>query len=210
MSKATTLGVLGGLGGLAALLLPAASGAADYLGVESSVEFADSCDWEAGRGDIIAVIRFHAIYDDPNDQLVAVAGTPGSPLSIQIEESGGFQPVFFQHPFGSDLPPNSAWFEVFPSVEYDTFVSIGALADDTSTGLTPGWPGFGPFSLAGDSLAWFIPPDDPQGHPDEAGRVFFGQFSVRATDGGHLPGWYGASIQGHAFLQSFLADGKVF
>ena len=113
--------------------------------------------------------------------MVAVAGTPGSPLHIWVE--GG---VFYNHPFGSDQAPNPAFFGLFPSLAFDTFVSIGkkTSAGDTTL-LTPGFPELTGPSLWTVSSGYAVTPNSPQGNPFDAvnsfpgnGQVLIGQFST--------------------------------
>jgi hypothetical protein len=73
----------------------------------------------------LLVINVYAEFDNPgNDAMESVAGTPGNPLSISVV--GG---SFWNQPtFGGDTAPNSALFALFPSLAYDTFVTIGVKA----------------------------------------------------------------------------------
>ncbi len=69
----------------------------------------------------LTVANVYACFDRPGqDRMIAVAGTPNAPLSIEVLNG-----TFFQHPFGSDKAPNPALFEFFPDLRYDTFVTIG-------------------------------------------------------------------------------------
>lgn len=99
--------------------------------------------------------------------------------------------TFYQHPLGSDKAPNAIIVAVFPSLAYDTFVTIGVEKLGPPDGqpsnalvLTPGWPGFGPSSLAGNSLGWAVTPSDPQADPFNRdfvygnGWVLIGRFST--------------------------------
>ena len=97
--------------------------------------------------------------------------------------------------WGSDLPPDNALIVLFPSLAFDTFVTIGTKRDDDGTLLSPDWPGFAPGELGGmqdvnnnnvaDGIeaAWFVLPNDPQGEPDVNNQVLLGQFSVDLNDG---------------------------
>ena len=121
--------------------------------------------------------RLYANFDAPTDQLLAVAGTPGTPMHIETRSE------FYQHPLGTDLPPNPSLFGAFPSLADDTFVTIGrssSLSDQTM--LSPNWPGFGANTLTGTDLGWFVTPADPQSLPID-GRVLLGQFSMAGNTG---------------------------
>ena len=74
----------------------------------------------------LLVVNVYAIFDRPDpgdgsgDHMIKVAGTPNAPMLIQVV--GG---TFYNSPFGSDTAPNAAFFPLFPSIAYDTFVTIG-------------------------------------------------------------------------------------
>lgn len=158
---------------------------AAFTGVTTEVKDSDF-------GNLVANI--YVSFDSPTDQLVAVAGTPNHPMSINTNGGG----PFYQNAFGSDLAPNPALIPVFPSLAEDTFVTIGKKTSiGDQTGLTPGWPGFGSSSLTGTNLGWFIVPGETQGLPVD-GRVLFGQFSVA----------FGAPVQGSALFQT-IEDGEM-
>ena len=133
--------------------------------------------------DVTLVCNVYAQFDgQPDDFVSAVGGIPTSPLLIEVVGGG----TFYQHPFGTDLPPLSVRVLIFPPLECDTFVTIGNKVNERgtdATGLTPDWPGFGPDSLSCDDCAWSITPDDPQGEPDARNRVLLGQFTVRNGTG---------------------------
>ncbi len=121
----------------------------------------------------------------PQDRFVDASGTPASPMDIHVV--GG---TFYQHQFGTDTAPNAALLSIFPSLAFDTFVTIGAKAigpgyqNPPPLVLTPGWPGFGPSSLVGTNLAWANTPDEPNTDPfnpafvNGNGQVLIGQFTT--------------------------------
>ncbi len=140
------------------------------------------------------VCNVFAVFNAPGlDRFISGAGTPNSPLDIHVV--GG---TFFQSPFGSDTAPNSAFFPTFPTLVFDTFVSIGQKATGPNgqpapaLTLTPGWPGFGPSALVGNNLGWANTPADPNTDPFNAlfingnGSVLIGQFST--TNGTGISG----------------------
>jgi hypothetical protein len=141
----------------------------------------------------------------------SVAGTPGNPLSISVV--GG---SFWNQPtFGGDTAPHSALFALFPSLEFDTFVTIGVKA----TGPL-GQPVDGttlvnfPQPIAGTSIStsngsWAILGPMPQGNPFDPinsfpgdGRVLIGQFSME------IPADTPYGITGQ-LLVKFVSDGVV-
>ena len=140
----------------------------------------------------IDVISVYANFDQPGDLLTAIAGTPSSPLNLSVIDG-----TFFQHAMGSDRAPLETVVEIFPSLAFDTFVTIGVnLLDVSGTGtgqpqdltfMTPFWPSFGPSSLTTMSEGWFVPPFSPQADPFNPafvagdGRTLIAQLAT--TDG---------------------------
>ncbi len=130
----------------------------------------------------LLVYNIYAQFDErPDDFVFAVAGTPLSPLNVNVR--GG---TFFQHQFGNDQAPNGGLCVVpgFETLCLDTFVTIGKKTSaGDATALAPGWPGFGPDRLAGNNLGWFITPDDPQGLPNVNNQVLLMQLSTATGTG---------------------------
>ncbi len=136
----------------------------------------------------LLVVNVYAVFDRPDpgdgsgDHMVAVAGTPNTPLNVKIE--GG---VFYNSPFGGDSAPRAAFFPTFPSLAFDTFVTIGkkTSSGDTLT-ITPGFPlGITGSSLTGTTFGWAVIPTAPQGDPFNAkhsfpgnGQILIAQFST--------------------------------
>ena len=130
----------------------------------------------------LLVANIYAVFDRPGeDQMVAVAGTPNNPLLIQV--GGG---TFYNHPFGGDSAPNPALIAAFPSLAFDSFVTIGKKV---STGdqltITPGFPGVNGTQVSTNSSGWAVTPNNPQGNPFDAansfpgnGQILIGQFST--------------------------------
>ncbi len=135
----------------------------------------------------LLVVNVYIEFDRPGeDHMIAVAGTPNAPLNISVV--GG---TFYQHAFGSDHAPSAALVAAFPSLAFDTFVSIGVKKVGAggqpvdATLLTPTWPGFGPSTPTMTTDGWAITPPNPQGNPFDAvnsfpgnGHILIGQFST--------------------------------
>jgi hypothetical protein len=138
------------------------------------------------------LVNLFAVFDRPGqDRFLSAAGTPASPMDIHV-----FGGTFYQNPFGTDLAPNAAFLNVFPSIAYDTFVTIGQKSTAQPAPpltLTPGWSsadgipggsGFGPSSLVGNNIGWANTPADPNTDPfnpqfiNGNGQVLIGQFAV--------------------------------
>ncbi len=145
------------LGGCCAPLILAAPTTAAFTGLST-----ESRTNEFG----ITVISLYANFDEKDDQLISVSGTPLAPLSISVIDG-----TFYQHAFGSDRAPIDAMLPGFPSLAYDTFVTIGVelfgptgQSEDLSFTL-PTWPGFGPSSLMTVSSGWVALPGSAQAFP---------------------------------------------
>jgi hypothetical protein len=144
-----------------------------------------------------------------NDWLDAVGGTANTPLEIVIP--GG---TFWNHWTGGDTAPRQALVNIYPSLAYDSFYTIGLRvipmggSDDTNLVNMPTLGGYyGPFvsSVSTTNGYWAtVPPTSPQSDPwapqsgGGAGMVLIGQFST--TTGG---GIYGS------LLVEFVADGVL-
>jgi len=118
----------------------------------------------------------YRVYVDleEGDQLNAVFGDTVDPLLISTTTS------FYQNQFGTHTPPSSALFPFFPSLEFDSFVTIGLLTDTGNSMLDIGidWTNFN----AGGDLetsngTWFATPVDAQVF-EVNGKVLIGQFTT--------------------------------
>ena len=145
------------VGGCFAPLILAAPASAAFTGLSTEART---------NGFGLTVVSLYADFDQVGDMLVAVAATPASPLNISVIDG-----TFYQHAFGSDRAPIDALVAMFPSLAYDTFVTIGVellgptgQAQDLSF-TTPLWPGFGPSSLTTISEGWLVLPGSPQADP---------------------------------------------
>jgi uncharacterized protein (TIGR03382 family) len=145
------------LGGCCAPLILAAPASAAFTGLST-----ENRTNEFG----ITVVSLYANFNEKDDQLISISGTPVSPLNISVIDG-----TFFQHAFGSDRAPLGAIVAGSPSLAYDTFVTIGVelfgptgQSEDLSFTL-PTWPGFGPSSLTTVSSGWVALPGSAQAYP---------------------------------------------
>ncbi len=162
--------------GVSAPLILSGSASGDFVGITTTSK---------PNAFGLLVVNVYAEFDQPGeDHMIAVAGTPNAPLLIEV--IGG---TFFQQPAGSDQAPSEFLVSIFPSLAYDSFVTIGikVLGDGVvdALALTPTWPGFGASTLAISTDGWAITPDNAQGNPFDAvnsyagnGQVLIGQFST--------------------------------
>jgi hypothetical protein len=110
-----------------AFLTPVAGG--DYVGleVEADALALDGVTPLASLGipNDIAVINVFAVFSEPSDQLIFVGGTfDTNPLLVETGAPGGF---FNVGPgmAGGDRPPATTAVSVFPSLNWDSFYTIG-------------------------------------------------------------------------------------
>ncbi len=116
----------------------------------------------------IFCVNVYAEFDRPGeDFMIGVAGTANAPMLIEV--IGG---TFYNHAFGGNRAPVGALVAAFPSLAYDTFVTIGVKCigeppcqpnEDIQFGGN--WPGFGPSSLWFDDNFWAVLIGTPQGEP---------------------------------------------
>ncbi|MCH7797206.1 MAG: PEP-CTERM sorting domain-containing protein [Planctomycetes bacterium] len=145
----------------------------------------------------LLVVNVYANFDRPGtDAMVAVGKTPDSPLFIQVV--GG---TFYNHAFGGDQAPHHHLLELFPSLAYDTFVTIGMKVAGPTEDASVFTGTFGVSTL--QDAGWAVTPNSPQGNPFNAvnsfpgdGRILIGQFATAD----------GTSIQGTMLLQ-FTSNG---
>ncbi len=122
----------------------------------------------------------YAIYAnvDAGNQVNAVYGDADNTLSV--EASG----AFYQNAFGGNTPPNPALISVFPSLAYDSFVTIGRATDVDNAMLEIGidWTSFeAGGSIITDNGSWFATPDDAQVYEVD-GRVMIMQLTLAETE----------------------------
>lgn len=174
-------GILSILTGVGALLIPAGSASAGFVGIKV-IQKTEALAYG------LFVCNVYAVFDRPDDEMIMVFGTHEHPLNIYAING-----YFFQHPQGQPL---TAPFLQFlpgnpPTLAYDTFVTIGTKVNDIFTTLddvstTPGIA-FTPGALGGPTGAWFILPSGPGqgglGAPDANGQVLLGQFTIEKGSG---------------------------
>lgn len=178
-------------GSVGMLAIAAAASASPYQGL--SMELIDN-------GGAIAGDTYRLYVNlDAGARLDAVYGNADNLLSIGVD--GG---SFVQNGFAGATSQgnNEAFWPFYPSMEFDSLVTIGLLS---STGNALGDIGidFSNFEAGGtletDNGSWFITPEDPQG-AEIGGQVLIGQFTVTA----------GASVVGQVSLQGKDADGVTW
>ena len=152
----------------------------------------------------VFTVNVYAVFDRPGEDFMeGVGGTPDSPLRIEVTDGS-----FYEHVFGSDAAPPIVLVLAFPSLAYDTFVTIGVKVLDESgaagqpvnnTVILPGAPLFaGEAVIQSTAWGWAVVQGEPQGDPFNPGPSFpgngsilIGQFSTEA----------GSAILGKMLLQ---------
>jgi len=161
MNNLKLLGLTAGVGSL----VLAGSASADFLGFDI-----DEIDSGLGIG---TTYRIYAVVD-AGGEVDAVYGDDVNALSIQATTS------FYQNGFGGYGTPSAALFGFFPSLEYDSFVTIGLL-DDAGDAMLDIGIDFTNFEAGGaiwtDNGTWFATPNEAQVQADADGRVLIGQFT---------------------------------
>jgi hypothetical protein len=181
------------MGTLSAIALATAAQASPFSG------FTIESLGDMGNGE---TVRLYANID-AGSRIDAVFGNSVGALSISNE--GG---SFYQNALGGPTSTsiNSAFFPLAPSLEWDSYVSIGALYSNGSPfgnnallDIGIDWTSFNSGGeLATDNGSWFVTPADAQGESD--GMVFIGQFTLVG----------GTGLIGQLSLQGKDADGVTF
>ncbi len=197
--KVRTLSVLAGV---SAPLILTGSSDAGFVGITTTSKPNDFG---------LLVVNVYAIFDRPGQDFMGVVlGTANTPLLIQV--IGG---TFYNHPMGTDEAPQTADVDVFPSLAFDTFVTIGVKAVGTAPGSQPKdhlfiSAGF-PSPITGSVLettgaSWGVESLIAQGDPFNAavsfpgnGHILIGQFSTSN----------GSAISG-TFLLHYTSNGVQF
>jgi hypothetical protein len=174
------------LAGGASLLLASAAGAAlNGLSYDVTSNMADgiSGHWTA---------RIYAELG-AGDRLDAVYGNGSNPLSMGTTSS------LYQNSFGGNTSAaiNPALYSAFPSLVYDSWVTIG-LEDQVDNALSDIGMNFGADETSTSDGSFYVTPDDAQGQ-EVGGRVLIAQFTTSGSD---------SLLVGTVSMQGKNADGS--
>jgi len=147
--------------------------------------------------------RIYAMMD-MGDRLDAVAGNSEQNLSLTTTGT------FYQNASGgaTSLAINSAFFDFVPSLEWDSYVTIGALYSNgepfDSNNMNDVGMDWSNFETGGDLEAnngtWFVTPDQAQGeaiaHAGLGGDYGVLIAQVTVMDGGEIAGTFSGLLQG--------------
>jgi len=167
------------------------SAMSDYVGISFEYENAGNDLW---------TMRLYANFTASTDQLNAVFGDSQSSLYIRSDKG------FYQNQFGGPTSAsiNPALFVFFPSLAYDSWVTIGSenQIDNAMLDIGIDWSGFeNGGNIETDNGLWFATPDDVQVFPDSDLRVLIGQFTTYGWD---------SQILGSINLQGKQGDFETF
>ena len=129
----------------------------------------------------MAGLTTYRVYADIDPgELDAVYGDADNVLTVS-SDNGFFQSIYAG---ATSLNNNAAFWALFPSMEFDSMVTIGLLSSDGNSMQSIGID-FTAFEAGGsivtDNGTWFATPDQPQ-VLDVGGRVLVGQFTVGDDD----------------------------
>ena len=139
----------------------------------------------------------------------AVYGNSQGALSVGVANGGSIYHNANGGPTSKEI--NSNFFPFVPSMEWDSYVSIGAYYQNgapfgannlNNIGVDwASWEGGG--DLYSDNGSWFVTPEDAQG-AELNGQVFLGQFTVQGGTG------TSADLVGQVNLQGKDANGETW
>ena len=155
------------------------------------------------------VYRLYADVD-LGTRIDAVFGNSAGEMSIGTADGMSFYQNALGGPTSTSI--NSAFFPLAASLEWDSYVTIGALysngspfAENKLLDIGIDFAGFeSGGSIVSSNGSWFVTPVDPQGG-ELGGRVLLGQFTVI---GGSGDGY--ADLVGQISIQGKDADGNTY
>lgn len=110
----------------AGLAVAASSANAAFLG--ATLVEGDSAAASAALGQAATVIQIYAAFDGMGD------GQNNTVLSTSFVNINTVSGTFYQDALGTLLPPNGAFFPIAPSLQFDTYGTIGAPTSDAPGG----------------------------------------------------------------------------
>ena len=176
------------IGIVAATLLAAGTASAGFQGMGIELVAVDAVDQPAGNWTARLYVEL-----DAGSRLDAVYGNAEHPLWMGTTGS------LFQHQFGGETTTsiNPALYVAFPSLVYDSWVTIG-LEDQIDNALSDIGMHYDFDSVSTSDGSFYVTPDDAQGQ-EVGGRVLIGQFTVFGYD---------SQLYGTVSLQGKHADGS--
>ncbi len=158
----------------------------------------------------LLVCNVYAIFDRPGEDFVeAVAGTYNTPMLIEV--IGG---SFYNTPnLSTDQAPSTFLIGIFPSLAFDTFVTIGVKSVGTAgqpkdnLTITTGFPGITGSVLFTDQAGWGLTPLADQRDPFNPNASFPGNGQILI---GQFTGTPGSTAITGQFLIQYTSNGQQF
>ena len=146
---------------------------------------------------------------DAGARIDAVYGNSVGTLSIGVDNGATMYQNSNGGPTSKEI--NSNFFPFVPSMEWDSYVSIGAyyqngapFGENNLNNIGIDWSSFeSGGTLETDNGSWFVTPEDAQGN-ELNGQVFLGQFTVQGGLGS------ADDLVGQINVQGKDADGNTF
>ncbi len=160
-------------------------------------------------------IRMYANVD-AGDRLDAVYGNGTTGFSISmLDGASTYQNTTYGAPTRAGI--NEAFFPLAPSLEWDSYMTIGELYSGSNNALQDigidwsNWEGGGDLPASGvvDNGTWFITPVDVQGEAVN-GRVLVGQLTTYAAYDGTPDVYFTAGFQGSTGGVTWQAQHEIY
>ena len=178
---------------IAAGSLFATGAMADYTGLTSDVSFNIDGTWTS---------RIYANFTAETDELDAVYGDTSHELTV-TSSAGFFNVANFTGATAMDN--NAGFWSIYPSMEWDSFVTIGMTHSASGGTMSNIGIDFTNFNLGGDIVtdngSWYSTPDQPNVLAGADMRVLLGQFTMYGLD---------SSVSGMLNLQGKVGDFETF
>ena len=155
--------------------------------------------------------RMYVSGMEDDSRIDAVFGNASNSLTI----SAGDGLSFYQNGLGGNTSTsiNSAFFPLAPSVEWDSYVTIGTLYQNGApfggnalSDIGINWSSFAAGgALTTDNGSWYVTPDDAQGGEMD-NMVLIGQFTIAGGSGDVADDFGAVSVN----VQGKYADGTTF
>lgn len=152
------------------------------------------------EGAELSTLKLYAEFTESTDQLNSVFGDANSDLYIRSEN--GFYQHFLGGPTSNNINP--ALISLFPSLEYDSWVTIGSenQVDNAMIDIGIDWTEFEDGGdIETDNGVWFATPNDIQVMAGDDLRVLIGQFTTYGYD---------SQISGSLNLEGKKGDFETF
>ena len=160
-------------------------------------------------------VRLYAEVD-AGDRLDAVYGNANSDFMITMNEGAStYQNTTYGGVTSQSI--NSAFYPIVPSLEWDSYVTIGCLHSDgypfsgnALQDIGIDWAGFeAGGDVSSSNGTWFVTPADEQGE-EQGGRVLIAQFTIYAGTG-QYDMYFTAGFQGkNADNQTWSGEAEIY